>query len=239
MGVDHASKLRSLLTRLTEDAEPMATPDRPRFMRAPGEPMADEITDEFVWSFLVWEAGERRAGAMVAKVCEHVVDFNELRVCLADELSSCFGSNYPRAVERAERLRASLNDIFRREHDVVLGSLALMTKREAKAYLESLDGIPGYVAARTMLVGLGGHAVPLDDRLHRLLSRHEAVPAGLSLAQAESWLERQIRSAESRGVFELLERWACDEAATRAGLGKGEKKSASKSVPKQAKGGKG
>ena len=239
MSDDHAAKLRSLLDRLSEELGPVESQSGPRFMRAPDEPMADPIADEFVWSYLVWEAGERRAAAMVSKVCEHVVDFNELRVCLTDELSSCFGANYPRSVERAERLRASLNDIFRREHDVVLDSLALMTKREAKAYLESLEGVPRYVSSRTLLVGLGGHAVPLDDRLHKLLASHGAVPGGLSLLEAGGWLERQIRSAESRDAFRLLEGWACQEPSHRSRLSRGEKKSTSKSVPKQTRGSKG
>lgn len=228
MSVDHASNLQALVKRLTskaDDAEPTQ-----RFCVGPDDPMTDPICDELIWSFLVWEAGEKRAAALASKLCETFVDLNEFRVCLTGELASFFGPTYPKAAERADRMRSSLNDIFQREHEVSLKSLSSMNKRDAKAYLESLEGIPSYVVSRTLLLGLGGHAFPLDNRLLKLLASEQAIADSETVESGSSWLERQIRSGDAAPAFVAIEAWAASQTGARS---KSTKK-ASKKVTKKS-----
>lgn len=203
MSVDHGANLQALLARLSKT--PVALAPRPVLETAPGESMTDAVCQELVFAYLVWEAGEKRARAVAAKLCETFVDLNEMRVCLPSELAAFFGQTYPRAAERAERMRASLNDIYDRQHAVTLVALVSMNKREARAYLESIEGIPPYVAARTLLLGLGGHAFPLDERLARVLMNENALADAGDLSAASAWLERQVRSGEAAGALAALE----------------------------------
>ncbi len=203
MSVDHASNLQSLLLRIA--LEPDKIVPRPELELAPGDPMTDAVCQELVWAYLVWEAGEKRARALTAKLCETFVDLNEYRVCLPSELASFFGSTYPKATERSDRMRATLNDIYNREHAVSLEALNAMNKRDARAYLDSLEGIPPYVAARTFLIGLGGHAFPLDERLLKILAKEEALAEVGDVATAASWLERQVRSGDAAPALVALE----------------------------------
>lgn len=202
MSADPGAKLAALLARLAPGGEACA---RPELEIRPGEPMTDPVCQELVWAYLVWEAGPKLARAAMAKLCESFVDLNELRVCLPTELAAFFGTTYPRAAERADRLRATLNDIFSREHAVTLTTLLGMNKRDARTYLDSLEGIPPYVAARTMLVGLGGHAFPLDERLMAVLLREEALGEAGDIVSASGWLERQVRSGEAARALVALE----------------------------------
>ena len=115
-------KLRSEYSHALEaDAAPQAVVD-------PAEP----LLGEFVRSFMIWESTTAKAEAVLKRMADAVVDFNELRVCLPDELARMMGERYPRVEERALRLRAALNEIYHRQHAVTLEPLLTMNKRDAK-----------------------------------------------------------------------------------------------------------
>ncbi len=165
---------------------------------------------QLVLSILAWECSPARAASASAKVHAAVVDYNEMRVCLPEELAGMIGDRYPRARERAVRLRSTLSDIFRRQHAVSLDHLPAMNKRDARAYLESLEGCPAFAAARVALLELDGHAVPVDERLLECLASEGAVPDGSTPASASAWLERQLRAGEARATYLMLEAWAAE-----------------------------
>lgn len=215
MSADPAANFRALLDAHAPEAaagdQPSAdTPSRFLPTLINDHPFADPILEELLYAFLVWEAGDKRAAPAPAKLAAVCVDANELRICLPAEIVATLGTTYPRAPERAERIRATLNDIFNREHDVTLASLAAAGKREARQYLDSLEGIPPYVAARTALVALGCHAFPIDDRLRKLLAGQACLPADEATDSAPGWIERQLRAGEALNMFLELERWATE-----------------------------
>jgi hypothetical protein len=166
---------------------------------------ANAILWQLVFSILAWECSPTRAANPTGKLHTAVVDYNEMRVCLPDELASMIGDRYPRARERAVRLRSVLNDIFRREHSVTLDHLVAMNKRDARAYLDGLEGCPPYAAARVALLELDGHAMPVDDRLLAVLRDEDAVPENSTPQTAAAWLERQLRAGEARATYLMLE----------------------------------
>lgn len=176
-------------------------------------PDAESVMQEFLRSFLTWEASPIKAEAALKRIHHAVVDFNELRVCLTDELAQMLGERYPLARERAHRLRAALNELYRREHGVTLEAVLTMPKREARAYLGSLEGVPPFVAARVTVLELGGHAFPVDDRIRTALSE-EGIDAG-GVDELGSWLERQVRGGEARAAYLAMEAWLERRAASR------------------------
>jgi hypothetical protein len=174
---------------------------------------ADRLLWRLVYSFMAWESCPSRASQATRRLLGSVIDYNEMRVCLCDELAGMIGERYPRAAERCARLRSTLNELFRREHAVSLARATTLGKREAREYLESLEGMPPFVAARMGLVVLGGHAFPLDERLYQTLLEESALPEAMPIAEASNWLERQFRAGEALQPFLLLERWMNDRAA--------------------------
>ncbi len=206
---EHAKKFAALVKRL--HAAHDAPPSDPAHASRPEH--ISPLLWQLVFSILAWECSPTRASAVAAKLHSAVVDYNEMRVCLPGELASIIGERYPRARERAQRLRSTLNDIFKRQHAVTLDHLATLNKREARAYLESLAGCPPFAAARVALLELEGHAMPLDERLQDHLRSEDAIPEGLDTHDAASWLERQLRAGESRATYLALEAWAADRPA--------------------------
>jgi hypothetical protein len=196
---DTAQKLLDLLA-LAQAEHP--EPEPPAERRSPD---GESIMQEYLRSFLTWEASGAKAEQALKRIQHAVVDLNELRVCLTDELAQMLGERYPLARERAQRLRASLNELYRREHGVTLEAVVMMPKREARAYIGSLEGVPPFVAARVTLLSLGGHAFPIDERLRSALA-----DAGVESTDAESlggWIERQVRGGEARQAYLALEAW--------------------------------
>lgn len=226
---DQTKALRALLKKLDgrhKPAEPI-----------PAEPVAPDPTDpvlhQLVYSFLLWEATPAQAATALNKLLGAVVDYNELRICLADELSSIIGERYPMSLERAERLRACLNDVYVREHAVRLSELNDASKRDARTYLSTLDGIPQYVASRVLLLALGGHAMPVDSRMGDQLIGEGVADEGTNADDISSWLERQVKAADASETYLLLESWAATRAKRRAASRKSSSKTSSKRSSKK------
>ena len=175
----------------------------PRTERVQRTPM-----DEFVLSFLLWEGISQRAEHALKRLLDGSLDLNELRVTRPDDLASIIGKTYPLAEERAERLHLALNDLYKREHAVSLDRVIAMTKRDGRKYIEELDGMVPYVAARISLFALDTHAVPIDDRTLRLLIEHEVVEPAATLDKAVGKLERHIKSTDAVQAHFLLQQWA-------------------------------
>lgn len=202
---DPTKRLNGLLKKL-RGAYADATPPRPD----PGE-TGDALAHELIFSLLLWEASTGQAKAALKRLVEAYIDHNELRVCMPDELAEVLGERYPLAYERSKRLKAVLMDVFRRQHGVTLSHLEPAGKREAKAYLEALDGMPPFAASRMVLVCLDGHALPVDERLRDLLADEGVLEEGTSPAAASSWLERHIEHGEVLRAYSLFQAWS-DEA---------------------------
>lgn len=182
--------------------------DRAAIARAePDGSQGEPVLCALVRALLEWNAGEGVAANGYAKLCACFVDLNELRVCSHEEFVAAL-AGHPAAADRAARLRACLADVYRREHAMSLGVLREAPKREARHYLESLDGVPRAVAARVAHEMLDIHAVPVDDRLRDMLEAEGLIDEGTTAEHAATELERAIASSETREAVALLLAWA-------------------------------
>lgn len=198
----NARSIKSLLNKLGAKYKDEMPPPR-------------EAMEELLFSFLLWESTWARADAAFKRMQSRMVDFNELRVCGIDEIAGVLGKTYPLAEERAGRLKDTLNELYRDHHAVSLEACQEMNKRDARTYLESLEGMTPFVSARVMLVVLGAHAVPVDQKLAQRLIEAEAIdetdadPASISAS-----LERAIKSADSLQAHWLFQQWSDDPKST-------------------------
>jgi hypothetical protein len=201
---DPTKKLVSLIRRLKGLH---AAPECPSVAPDPPDEF-DALTHQLVFSILLWEASTGQAKAAMRRIREAVVDYNELRVCVPDEVAHVLGDKYPLAHERAMRMRSILNDVYHRQHAISLKHLGEIGRREARAYLDSLEGVPPFVSARVCLVAGIGHAIPADERLCDLLMQEQVLEAGTSPAAGASWLERHIRAEEALDTHLVLQAWS-------------------------------
>lgn len=173
----------------------------------------DPVLRELVRSYLVWESTTPKAEAALKRIDQAVVDVNELRVCMPSEIAQIMGANYPKAEERATRLRATLNDLYRREHCLKLFHLKEKSRKESRAYLETLAAIPAFVAARVAVLKLGINVVPMDERQLQCLKNARAVATTTDLATAVGMVEKAVKAADMPETAYALQAWS-DEAQT-------------------------
>lgn len=188
-----------------------------RASRLDAKPLPDEQNPVavLVMSFLLWEASANQALRAYKAICQHVVDFNELRVALPTEIVSMIGERYPLAMERAQRLHAVLNDLYRREHVVSFERLIAGGKREAKKYIESLDGITPYVAARVLLISFETHGIPADERLRAALVAEGAADESTDVGELGNWLSRQVKAEDGPAAHRALQTWVDGQSGGR------------------------
>jgi hypothetical protein len=194
--VDDAEKnLTRLLARLGKPQIPDLEND--------GDPIA-----ALVLSFLMWESTTARALAAFKRIRDAVVDFNELRVNLPYETMELLGERFPGGLERCQRLRAVLNDLFNREHAVSLQRPAEVGKRELKRYLDSLEGMVPYVSTRVGLLCFDIHGIPVDESLRRGLIVEQIADSTTDAVELSNWLTRQIAAEEAAKAHWSLQLWS-------------------------------
>ena len=206
-----AAHLNALLAKLREShaaAIPLPAPALSPTTIQPDEPLLGHL----LFAFLLWENTTPKALAALRKLEAAVVDFNELRHCMPDEVAKLIGERTPKVAERSLRLRTALGRVYAREHRMSLSHLVALPPRDARAYLESLEGTPPFVASRVCLLGLGAHAAPIDSRILRRLVEAKAVPESATLESAAASLEKKLKPANLADACALLQAWADDGA---------------------------
>ena len=169
----------------------------------PRDPVAQLIV-----GFLQWNATAAQAEEAFAALMDRMIDVNDLRVSHPHELVEVIGEDYPQASVRCIRLREALHEVYRREHDIHMHSISGKSKKEQRAYLDSLPGSTPYVAAQVTLLSFGGHAMPVDDKLCALLIQQDCLSADTTPADAESHLTRQVKAGDALEAHLALQAWA-------------------------------
>jgi endonuclease III len=203
---------------------------------APAIDMPDQVDPiaVIIQSFLLWESTTEKAATAYKRLREHVVDYNDLRVSMPHEAAEYIGSRYPRAVERCQRIRATLRNIYLREHAMTLERVAGTGKREIKKYVESLEGILPYVEARVLLLCFDTHAIPVDDQLRDMLADAGAADPDSDPAEVSSWLARQVKAKEGLQTHLALQAWA-DQGRRKPARAGSSKKTAAKAAQSASK----
>ena len=195
-GAQYARRIKRLYNRLRR------TEGKPE----PGEPT--EPIEQLIVSVLGVGSSQEHGRKALRKLLRHTVDINEIRVSSPGEITSVIKDVVPQASERAKALVAALNAVYHAENEVSLASLHTMGRREARQYLENLGSIDPYSIASIMLWSLGGHAIPVSDRVLAALRANDLVAPECEVATVQSFLERHTGAAEGPQFTLLMEKYA-------------------------------
>lgn len=202
---EHAKRLSQLLSRLDQQV-------------APAEPDELDPLRQMIHAFLVWEASRNQADQAYARLMRETVDLNDLRVSDPHEVAEVIGKRYALAEERCYRLHRALHDVYRREHAVDLARLRDVTKRDARNYLDGLEGMVPFVSASVCLLSLNAHALPADEQLRERLARDGVVDEDAPLEEVQSFLEHNILADDALNAYHRLRAYV--ERPIKVDLGK-------------------
>ena len=191
-GTVYAARLKKAYSKQKQAAGPIEVPD------------GDEPLHRLAIGILGVVNGDDFAERLVTKLLANVVGWNEVRVSNAPELQRAAADTVDSHRPYYERLIRALQSVYDHENVVSLERLKSMGRRDAKSFLEQLDGVDEYVVASVLLWSLGGHAIPVYDRLLESLRAAGLVHPDATRAEVQAFLERHIPATEARTFCVLM-----------------------------------
>ncbi len=194
---------------------------------APTEPL-----EQLVLALLSWEASDTAAAKAYRKLMVQMADLNEVRVSSVREIAAVILEFIPNSTDCAQNISSALDGIFRRENGISLSLLHGKGRREARQYLDSLEGVTPFAAAAVQLWSLGGHAITVNRRLLEALRRANLVDVEAAVEVVQAFLERNIPADQAKDFCHVMAKFALQKgprvAPKRDGTGRNKKKAGKK-----------
>jgi endonuclease III len=167
------------------------------------EPEQRPILDEIIYAICRENVSRAQADAAYARLRSHFFDWNEVRVSTAREIADAI-IDLPQSFARAERIIKVLQDVFETSYSFDLEGLTKKGLKPAEKLIERYAGNNRFVTAHVLQNGLGGHAIPIDAGILRLLRRLEVLDPKDTAETAQSALEHLIPKTKGPLAFEML-----------------------------------
>lgn len=190
--------------------------------------------DELVVGILSTDSTRTKALGALRALLNVMVDVNEIRVSTPGEIAVVIKSHVANGKECGERALVTLESVYRKEHGVTLDHLKQLGRREAKQYLESLNGINPNTVASVMQWSLGAHAIPLTVPVHEALRSDDLVEPTADIGEVQAFLERNIAASDAREFCLLMEKYVSKSRSKSSGSST-KKKSSAKTTKKKSK----
>jgi len=174
----------------------------------PKIPEPDDPIRRLAVAILGVSSNESEAERAIDRLLTTMVDWNEVRVSNVTQVHRAMGDRLPQGLDRSRRLLEALQAIYEREHRISLDRLRGIGRREARNYLEALQGADDYAAAAVMLWCFGGHAIPVNDKLLASLQEAELVHPAATRAEVQAFLERNVNSAQAKEFTVIMRSFA-------------------------------
>ncbi len=220
-GKAYAPKVKRLCARLKR------TYGMPR-MAEPTDPI-----DQLLLGILHRGTTVAKAEQALARIRSAMVDLNEVRVSTPSELVELLGTGFPYATEKAKAIVKALSRVFDHYHALNLDALKTKAKREARRFLEELDGVDSATAAEVVLFALEGHAFPIDEITLTVLREEGLVHPEATVEEVQAFFERNVSASNAHGYAVLLRRHG-EERIKRMGTSAASRRGASSSAKKRA-----
>lgn len=191
-GTRYAAQVRKVYFRLRQQA--------PQWKR----PEGDDPIRQLAVAILSRECNEEVAQRAVDRLLQSMASWNEVRVSTPAEVQRCLGNTIPQVLARCKHLITTLQSVFDRENRLSLDRFRNLGRREARQRLEEFDGVDELIAASVMLWSLGGHAIPVSDKLLQALHRAELIHPSADRAEVQAFLERNISATEAKEFCRVM-----------------------------------
>lgn len=191
-GTRYAAQVRKVYSRLRRQAPQWKSPE------------GDDPIRQLAVAILSRECNEEVAQRAVDRLLHSMASWNEVRVSTPAEVQRCLGNTIPHVLARSKHLITTLQSVFDRENRLSLDRFRNLGRREARQRLEELDGVDELIAASVMLWSLGGHAIPVSDKLLQALHRAELIHPSADRAEVQAFLERNISATEAKEFCRVM-----------------------------------
>ena len=164
----------------------------------------DEPAEAIVYAIVSESMRESEAKTVIKKMGKYFVDLNDMRVSRVGEFVEVIGSAGSSSEKTAKKLGEFLCAIYNKYDVVSLEALKETGKRQAKKDLEELGILSRFAINYCFLTALGGHSIPLTEKMFDYLRASELVDPDASDDDIEGFLERQVAAANGYEFYFLL-----------------------------------
>jgi endonuclease-3 len=173
----------------------------------PPRPAVTHPVEHALRVILAEETTAQEAEKALARIREHFVDLNDLRVSRPREIREVLGQDFPRSSHKARVIPRLLDQVFKQHNSMVWDFIEAMGKVQTRAYFGKLEDVRPFVAAVIARDCAGAHAFPVDGDVARVLSRIGVVDlADQSEAEMQAFLERAVKANRAYELHWLVKR---------------------------------
>ncbi|MBL7106427.1 MAG: hypothetical protein ISS77_02305 [Phycisphaerae bacterium] len=190
----------------------------------------DDPLEAIIFGLIAENTTQKNAEDAYKRLNTDFVDINDLRVSSLTEIMEMLGSQDQLAKDSAQRIKTVLKDIFERHNELTLEGLKKIGKKPAKKTVDKTQGVSQFASNYCFLTALGGHSIPLTEKMVKFLKENELVHPDADNSDMSGFLERQISAKDNYEFYILLRK----EAEIVKAVKKTEKKkSVKKASPKK------
>jgi len=171
-------------------------------------PDSRELMEEFVLACLCEYTSQQQAEKILTRLMHEFVDFNEMRVCRPGEIIDVIHTLVPQAEKIRENIILLLKGLFDHTDTLSLDELQDKGKKDAKHFIEKLEGGSPFVTARILLRGLGVHAFPVSEAIVNMLKQEDGVDPQSDLAAVQAFLERNVSAGKTLKMYSAFQHYA-------------------------------
>jgi len=195
-GTVYATRLKKAYTRHLQSVEKPEIPD------------SDDPLRRLATAILGVGSSDVEAERALDRAFSTLTDWNELRVSSAEEVHAATGDKRADGVARSQRLIDALNAIYNRENRLSLERLRTLGRREARQYLEALPGVDEFAVASVLLWSLGGHGIPVNNALLKVLQEADLVHPEATRGEVQAFLERHVSATDAKNFCLVMQSFA-------------------------------
>jgi len=167
------------------------------------------VLEQLIFGILLENGTDRAATDGLRRLRSQYVDWNEVRVSSDRELEYTL-QRVREATAKGGRIRRILANLFNRYHCLKTPSLEKLSLRDAAKRLRRVDGTNDFAVSSVVQQTLGGHAVPTDEMMRRVMARLGICKENVSLGDLQGSLERLITKARAYAFGRLVQELASD-----------------------------
>lgn len=201
----------------------------------PQMPVFDDPIEAVLYALLSETITEAAAARTFKRLKSHFIDLNDLRVSRVEEIQDVMRDVSEPSEKSARAVTQVLNTIFDKTDHISLDPLSKEGKRQAHKELSEIAGMTPFAVNYTFLTALGGHAIPLTERMLEYLKRNELVHPEATLEDISGFLERQIPASDAYEFYWLLRNEVEHGSGEAAAEAAGKKKNTAKKTSKVKK----
>jgi len=219
----YSEKIRKLFRSLKRQHEKVTIPEY------------DDPLEALVYGIISEHTDLASSKTIAKKMKSYFVDLNDMRVSRTEEISDILGSSLEHQKKTAITLRQALNSVFNKYDIVSLEVFRETGKRQAKKVLEKLEGTSPFSVNYCFLAAMGGHAIPLTQKMFEYLRANDLVHPESSDEEIAGFLERQISVASAYKFYWLLRQESEGDSGRciRATTGKAKKKTTKRTMTRK------